>query len=98
MVVVIKNFSGFIEVDKDGNWSCPTDKKRKQEIIPNPVFIYGKLFCCIAKGMFVYIFLSLAFGRSKNWMVSKARSWKHFSMSFSASRFCDHPAFGSPES
>jgi hypothetical protein len=36
-VVVIKNFSGFIEVDKDGNWSCPTDKKRKQEIIPNPV-------------------------------------------------------------
>lgn len=37
MVVGIKNFSGFVEADKDGNWSCPTDKKRKQEIIPNPV-------------------------------------------------------------
>jgi len=37
MVVAIKNFSGFVEADKDGNWSCPTDKKRKQEIIPNPV-------------------------------------------------------------
>lgn len=37
MVVAIKNFSGFIEADKDGNWSCPTDKKRKHEIFPNPV-------------------------------------------------------------
>jgi hypothetical protein len=33
MVVMIKNFSGFIEVYSVGNWSCPTDKKRKQEII-----------------------------------------------------------------
>ncbi|GJN20217.1 hypothetical protein PR202_gb07566 [Eleusine coracana subsp. coracana] len=43
MVVAIKNFSGFIEVDKDGNWSCPTDKKRKQEIIPNPVLEVNRL-------------------------------------------------------
>jgi hypothetical protein len=35
MVVAIKNLSGFVEVDKDGNWY--TEKKRKQEVIPNPV-------------------------------------------------------------
>jgi hypothetical protein len=29
----------------------------------------------------------LALGRSKNWIISKAGSWKHYSMSFSASRF-----------
>jgi hypothetical protein len=40
------------------------------------------------------IFL-LAFGRSKNWLTQKVRSWKHLSMSFSASRFLDHPTFGS---
>ncbi|CAN6288670.1 unnamed protein product [Urochloa humidicola] len=43
MVLAIKNFSGFIEADKDGNWSCPTDKKRKQEIIPNPVLEVNRL-------------------------------------------------------
>ncbi|KAL6642624.1 hypothetical protein ACP70R_020805 [Stipagrostis hirtigluma subsp. patula] len=43
MVVAIKNCSGFVEVDKDGNWSCPTDKKRKQEIIPNPVLEVNRL-------------------------------------------------------
>jgi len=43
MVVAIKNFSGFVEADKDGNWSCPTDKKRKQEIIPNPVLEVNRL-------------------------------------------------------
>jgi hypothetical protein len=37
MVVAIKNLSGFVEADKDGNWSCPTDKKHKHEIFPNPV-------------------------------------------------------------
>ncbi|PAN48237.1 hypothetical protein PAHAL_9G370000 [Panicum hallii] len=43
MVVAVKNFSGFVEADKDGNWSCPTDKKRKQEIIPNPVLEVNRL-------------------------------------------------------
>ncbi|XP_066376210.1 uncharacterized protein [Miscanthus floridulus] len=43
MVVAIKNFSGFVEADKDGNWSCPTDKKRKQEIFPNPVLEVNRL-------------------------------------------------------
>ncbi|XP_062200801.1 uncharacterized protein LOC133903433 isoform X2 [Phragmites australis] len=43
MVVAIKNFSGFVEVDKDGNWSCPSDKKRKQEIFPNPVLEVNRL-------------------------------------------------------
>lgn len=36
-MVAIKNLSGFVEADKDGNWSCPTDKKHKHEIFPNPV-------------------------------------------------------------
>jgi hypothetical protein len=42
------------------------------------------------KGVFVYSFLSFfsfAFERFKNWMTPKARSWKHLSMSFSASHF-----------
>jgi hypothetical protein len=54
----------------------------------------------IIKGVFVLSFsliFGLAFGISKNWMDSKARSWKHISMSFSASRFWCHLAFGSPE-
>jgi hypothetical protein len=40
----------------------------------------------------------LAFGRSKNWMASKVRSWKHLSMNFSASRFWGNLTFGSPGS
>lgn len=35
MMVAVKNLSGFVEVDKDGNWS--SEKKRKQEVLPNPV-------------------------------------------------------------
>jgi len=41
MVVAIKNLSGFVEVDKDGNWY--TEKKRKQEVIPNPVLEVNKI-------------------------------------------------------
>lgn len=41
--MAIKNFTGFVEADKDGNWSCPTDKKRKQEIVPNPVLEVNRL-------------------------------------------------------
>jgi hypothetical protein len=37
MVVAIHNISGFVEVDKDGNWTCPSDKKNKHGVIPNPV-------------------------------------------------------------
>lgn len=43
MVVAINNLSGFVEVDKDGNWS--TEKKRKQEVIPNPVCNLNIPFC-----------------------------------------------------
>jgi hypothetical protein len=43
MVVAIKNLSGFVEVDKDGNWY--TEKKRKQEVIPNPVCNLSTPFC-----------------------------------------------------
>jgi Na+/H+-dicarboxylate symporter len=46
----------------------------------------------------LFVIFLLAFRRFKNWMTLKARSWKHFFMSFSTSRFLSHPAFGSPES
>jgi hypothetical protein len=46
----------------------------------------------------VFCHFLLAFGISKNWMVSKARSKNHLFTSLSASRFQDHPAFGSIES
>jgi hypothetical protein len=54
----------------------------------------------LVKEVFISSFSSflLAFGRSKNWMAPKTRSWKHLSMSFSAFLFWDHPAFGSLES
>ncbi|KAM0854169.1 hypothetical protein ACQ4PT_050621 [Festuca glaucescens] len=41
MVVAIKNLSGFVEVDKDGNWY--TEKKRKQEVVPNPVLEVNRI-------------------------------------------------------
>jgi retron-type reverse transcriptase len=52
------------------------------------------------KGMVVSSFLSflLAFRRSKNWMVSKVRSWKHLFISFLDSRFWGHQDFGSSKS
>uniref|UniRef100_A0A0E0BE65 NERD domain-containing protein n=1 Tax=Oryza glumipatula TaxID=40148 RepID=A0A0E0BE65_9ORYZ len=43
MVVAIHNISGFVEVDKDGNWTCPSDKKNKHGVIPNPVLQVNRL-------------------------------------------------------
>jgi hypothetical protein len=37
-----------------------------------------------------FLIFFISFREIKNWMVPKARSWKHLSMSFSASRFRDH--------
>ncbi|XP_073297839.1 uncharacterized protein [Primulina huaijiensis] len=37
VVISVKNVSGFISVDKDGNWVCTSGKHRKTELIPNPV-------------------------------------------------------------
>jgi hypothetical protein len=51
------------------------------------------LFFCFCFHLF--IIFSLVFRRSKNWIVSKARSWKHLFMSFSASCFQGYPAFES---
>ncbi|OAY62670.1 uncharacterized protein LOC109707573 [Ananas comosus] len=42
MVVAVRNFAGFVEVDKDGNWVCTTDKKHRPETHPNPVREVGK--------------------------------------------------------
>jgi hypothetical protein len=47
---------------------------------------------------FQFFVIFISFQKIKNWMVPKARSWKHLFMSFSASRFWGHPAFGSLES
>jgi hypothetical protein len=55
----------------------------------------GRLRGCLFSAFHYFL---LAFRRSKNWMGPKARSWKHLSMSFSASRFWGYPTFGSPES
>ena len=51
MVVAIKNLSGFVEIDKDGNWY--TEKKRKQETIPNPVCNLSFTFCLSATELLV---------------------------------------------
>jgi hypothetical protein len=52
------------------------------------------------KGVFVFSFspFFISFQEIKNWMPSTVRSWNHLSIIFSASRFWDHPAFGSHES
>lgn len=37
LVVAVRNFSGYIQVDKEGNWTCISDKKHKAETHPDPV-------------------------------------------------------------
>ncbi|XP_072986834.1 uncharacterized protein [Typha latifolia] len=37
MVVAVKNFLGFIGIDKDGNWTCSAAKNNKPETYPDPV-------------------------------------------------------------
>lgn len=39
--MAIKNLPGFVEVDKEGNWY--TEKKRKQEVIPDPVLEVNRI-------------------------------------------------------
>ncbi|KAG1362030.1 hypothetical protein COCNU_10G002490 [Cocos nucifera] len=42
MVVAVRNFSGFVEVGKDGSWVCIGDKKHKAETYPDPVLEVGR--------------------------------------------------------
>ncbi|KAJ1693495.1 hypothetical protein LUZ63_010193 [Rhynchospora breviuscula] len=37
LVVAVRNFSGYVHVNNDGNWSCTSDKKHKTETHPDPV-------------------------------------------------------------
>lgn len=37
MVVSVKNISGFVTTDKDGNWVCTDGKHHKTDVIPNPI-------------------------------------------------------------
>ncbi|XP_078156007.1 plasma protein [Carex rostrata] len=37
LVVAVRNFSGYVQVDKEGNWTCISDKKHKTETHPDPV-------------------------------------------------------------
>lgn len=36
-VISVKNVSGFVSVDKDGNWECMGGDKHKTERLPDPV-------------------------------------------------------------
>jgi hypothetical protein len=47
-------------------------------------FSFGRFRGCLFS---VFHYFLLLFERSKNWMTPNVRSWKHLSMSFSASRF-----------
>lgn len=42
-MISVKNVSGFVSVDKDGNWVCTDKKHRRTDRLPNPVsyFLYG---------------------------------------------------------
>ncbi|XP_008786337.2 uncharacterized protein LOC103704710 [Phoenix dactylifera] len=42
MVVAVRNFSGFVEAEKDGSWVCIGDKKHKAETYPDPVLEVGR--------------------------------------------------------
>ncbi|KAL1539853.1 hypothetical protein AAHA92_24285 [Salvia divinorum] len=37
IVISVKNVSGFVSVDKDGNWVCADRKNRRTERLPDPV-------------------------------------------------------------
>jgi hypothetical protein len=37
LVVAVRKFSGYVQVDKEGNWTCISDKKQKTETHPDPV-------------------------------------------------------------
>ncbi|KAG6400712.1 hypothetical protein SASPL_137554 [Salvia splendens] len=37
IVISVKNVSGFVSVDKDGNWVCTDKKHRRTDRLPNPV-------------------------------------------------------------
>lgn len=37
VVISVKNISGFVSTDKDGNWLCTDGKQHKTNLIPNPV-------------------------------------------------------------
>lgn len=37
MVISVKNISGFVSTDKDGNWVCTDGKHHKTDVVENPV-------------------------------------------------------------
>ncbi|KAL9164231.1 hypothetical protein ABFS82_06G091700 [Erythranthe guttata] len=37
VVISVKNLSGFVSTDKDGNWLCTDGKHHKTDLVPNPV-------------------------------------------------------------
>lgn len=37
MVISVKNMSGFVSTDKDGNWVCTDGKHHRTDVISNPV-------------------------------------------------------------
>ncbi|KAL5973876.1 hypothetical protein ACLOJK_030535 [Asimina triloba] len=37
MVVAVRNFSGFVDIEKDGSWICSDSKSRRKELHPDPV-------------------------------------------------------------
>ncbi|KAG8381505.1 hypothetical protein BUALT_Bualt06G0128800 [Buddleja alternifolia] len=43
VVISVKNISGVVSIDKDGNWMCTNDKNHTTETIPNPVMETKKL-------------------------------------------------------
>ncbi|KAG8381681.1 hypothetical protein BUALT_Bualt06G0146800 [Buddleja alternifolia] len=43
VVISVQNVSGFVSIDKDGNWMCTNAKNHKIETIPNPVMETKKL-------------------------------------------------------
>lgn len=43
MVISVKNISGFVSTDKDGNWLCTDGKQHHTNLIPNPVRCFSFL-------------------------------------------------------
>lgn len=40
MVISVKNISGYVSTDKEGNWVCTDAKLHKTDVITNPVSFF----------------------------------------------------------
>lgn len=47
MVITVKNISGFVSTDKDGNWVCTDGKHHRTDVITNPVSCFLIIYCCL---------------------------------------------------